>query len=38
MIKIAKFGDENSEKLREVIRNNINMLVKDGDCYIFNSS
>ena len=38
MIKLAKFGDENSEKLRDAIRNNINMNVKDGDCYVFSSS
>lgn len=38
MIKLAKFGEENSEKLRDVIRNNINMNVKDGDCYVFSSS
>lgn len=38
MIKVVKLGDENSDKLREHIRSNINMIVKDEDCYVFNAS
>lgn len=38
MIKIAKFGEENCDKLREHVRNHINMVLKDEDCYVFGTS